>query len=191
MNHNYYGRYENIELRPLEKEDLEKLREWRNDSDNSKYLRQIGYITEEMQKKWFFNYLNDNDIVTFAICETKKLGRIVGSVSIYNFRGKIAEIGKIQIGDADAHGMGIGRISLVIAMKIGFELMKLDKFDGYVHPSNISAYKNDLSIGFNVVGEKESKSIAGGFENYIEIDYSRLKRFNKYIDSVEVSFYEQ
>lgn len=39
MKHNFSSCYENIALRPLSIEDIELLRQWRNNKDNTKYLR--------------------------------------------------------------------------------------------------------------------------------------------------------
>lgn len=184
MKHSYYGKYDNIELRPLEKYDIESLRVWRNDKESTKFLRKVGYITPEMQENWFLEYLKDQTIYTFAIVEKEKLNRIVGSVSIYNFRNNKAEIGKIQIGDSEARGLGIGGRAMVIAMKIGFELMGINLFDAHVHKDNTPAYKSYLDIGFKVVGSEPSE--IGGFEDVIEMDYQTLNKVNQYVKDIEI-----
>ena len=56
MQHNYNESFKNIRIRPLEIDDIEKLRTWRNDKRNSLYLSRIPYITEKMQQEWFDNY---------------------------------------------------------------------------------------------------------------------------------------
>ena len=99
MKHSYSISYKNVALKPITENELEYLRTWRNDPANTKYLRQIPYITPEMQKKWFDSYLANGDEMTFAICETKQLGRVVGSLSLYEFCDGEAEFGKILIGD--------------------------------------------------------------------------------------------
>lgn len=182
MEHNYYSKYENVELRPLEHKDIELLRIWRNDQFATRFLRQVGTIEPEMQEKWYNSYLNDSDIIIFSIFEINKLKRMVGSVALYNFRDGKCEIGKIQIGDPEAHGMGIGKKALVMAMKIGFECLSLKVIDGIVHQQNTPAHKNDISIGFKIVGQQESQ--VGGYEDIIEIDYERLKEFSPYVNEV-------
>jgi RimJ/RimL family protein N-acetyltransferase len=157
---------------------------WRNEAENSKFLRNVGTISSEMQVKWYNDYLNEKNYFIFAIFECEKLNRIIGSVALYNFRNNTAEIGKIQIGDKAAHGIGAGKISLVIACKIGFELLKLKLIDGHVHKENIAAYKNDISIGFQVVEEHP------GAEDYIQITYENLKENNPFWKDVEVDTYE-
>lgn len=52
LNHNYCAECGNVKLRPLIREDIEALRIWRNDKEKTKYLRQIDYITPEMQQAW-------------------------------------------------------------------------------------------------------------------------------------------
>ena len=182
MEHNYYAIYKNIKLRPLKKEDIELLRIWRNDTKATKFLRNIGYITPEMQNEWFNIYLKNDKEIIFAIEETSDLNRIVGSVSLYDIQNDIAEIGKIQIGDKDAHGRGIGRIALVMAMCIGFKKLNLEKVIAEVHQDNISAHKNDMKIGFKITGKRPSH--VGGFEDEIEMSWDALHANNRYVDQV-------
>ena len=182
MKHQYSAIYDNVYIRPLDKSDIEKLREWRNNNEKTKYLRKIPYITSEMQAKWFQSYLENPDELTFAIVETKELKRVVGSVSLYNFNGEMAEVGKIQIGDDEANGRGIGRKSLVMAMWIAFQELGLKKIVGSVHQENIAAHKNDIKIGFQIVGNHEVPM--GGLEDEIEINEQRLTEVNPYVKEI-------
>lgn len=184
MNHNLYARYGNLLLRPLMYEDIEKLRVWRNDMQATRFLRQIGHITPEMQGKWFQNYLNNPNELTFAIVETSELKRIIGSVSIYDISGSQAEFGKIQIGDKEAHGKGYGRVSMVMALAIGFDILGLTKITGCVHQQNIAAHSNDVKIGFKITGKQDS--VVGGFEDIIEIDRKTLFDVNSYAKDIEL-----
>ena len=118
MEHHYCAEYQNIKIRPLKKDDIEMLRVWRNDTDQTRFLRNIGHITKEMQENWYESYLKDPDVLTFAVEETEKVNHMVGSLALYNFHGEEAEIGRLQIGDLNARGMGIGGKSFVLAMKI-------------------------------------------------------------------------
>lgn len=182
MNHNYGASYENVRLRPLKKEDIEKLRIWRNDASKTQYLRPIGEITPEMQERWYEDYFVNPDEIIFAIEENERLNRIVGSIALYNFHGDTAEVGKIQIGDSEANGCGIGRKSLVMAMWIGFQKLNLKKIVGSVHRKNKAAHINDIRVGFQIVGEHESP--VGGIEDEIEIDEGRLLQINPYIPQI-------
>lgn len=184
MKHNYYGSYGNVELKPLVEDNIEYLRVWRNNLEETKFLRPIGTITPEMQKKWFESYLENKQDIVFGIYETNELNRLVGSLAIYDILDGRAEIGKIQIGDPDAHGKGIGRISLVIAMKIGFELLGLNEIYASVHQENISARSNDLKIGFKIVGNHPS--CVGGLEDEIIINKEQLYSANDYCADIKI-----
>ena len=110
----------------------------------------------------------------------------MGSLSLYaiNLDCHIASIGKIQIGDEREHGKGIGRLSLVMAMKIGFRFLKLEKIIGSVHPDNIQAYSNDIKVGFRVVGQCDSA--AGGKEDLLEITEEEVGKTNDYYPQIEI-----
>ncbi len=182
MEHSYMALYDNVMLRPLSIEDIEKLRVWRNDENNSKFLRNIGYITSEMQLKWFNNYLNDSNEIIFAIEEVSELKRVVGSVSLYNFKYNEAEIGKILIGDEEASGRGIGRKSFVMAMKVGFSKLGLKKIVASVHQDNVKAHSNYMKIGFIITGKHPYEM--GGYEDEIMIDEKRMREVNSYVDQI-------
>ena len=143
-------------------------------------MRDIGVITQEMQKKWFDNYLKDDSQIIFAIEESKDLNRMIGSVALYDidWKNKTAEIGKIQIGDPKAHGKGIGRKALVMAMRVGFLYLGLDKIVGSVHQNNIQAHTNDMKVGFKIVGT--TPSVVGGLEDLIEINEKEVSNANPY-----------
>lgn len=185
MNHLYSASFKNIDLLPLSGGDIEALRIWRNDKRQIRFLRDVGHISAEMQRKWFENYLNDQKEIIFGIHD-RELGCLVGSVSLYAIdqEQNVASIGKIQIGDEREHGRGIGRLSLVMAMKIGFRLLGLRKIVGSVHPDNVQAYTNDMKVGFFITGECDS--VAGGKEKLIEIDENRAAEVNQYYRKIVI-----
>lgn len=143
--------YRNVLLRPLCREDLEYLRIWRNDPHNSLYLSRIPFITPDMQEKWFLKYLDNNDEMIFAVIETNKLGRIVGSLSLYEFRGKECLFGKILIGDINAHGQKVGENATIAAVKIAFDILNMTKVNLYVYPENAGALKVYKNAGFDII----------------------------------------
>lgn len=159
MKHSYSITYKNVALKPISENELEYLRTWRNDPANTKYLRQIPYITPEMQLKWYESYLANEDEMTFAICETKQLGRVVGSLSLYDFDKGEAEFGKILIGDCEAHGKSIGLHATVAVLKIAFKALKLTKVRLHVFSDNIPAVKVYAKAGFVVVDEHETNGM--------------------------------
>lgn len=186
MRHEYKAVLDDLLLRQLCEDDIELLRKWRNDSESTKFLRNIGYITEEMQRNWFENYLNNERDLFFAIVDRGELNRVVGSLALYDWNkdDNTCEIGRIQIGDTAAHGRGIGRKALVMAMKIAFQKLGIKKIVASVHPDNVQAYKNDMKIGFRVVGE--IPSVVGGIELALEMTEEDARETNSYYDQIVV-----
>lgn len=184
MNHKYSASLDNVRLRPLKKEDIEKLRIWRNDPDISRFLSPIPYITEIMQEKWFEKYLRDPDEIIFAIEETDCLNRVVGSLSLYNFSNNEVEIGKIVVGDEAAHGMGIGKKAFLSAMVFAFERLKISIIKCSVHRENQSARHIYFDIGFRVIGEHDF--INGGTEDELQIDKTFFEKHNPKVRDVRL-----
>lgn len=154
MIHNYTIVSNDIILRQLKEEDIEQLRNWRNNEENTKYLRKIGYITPTQQKEWFDNYLENNDELTFAIVENKDLNRIVGSCSLYHFVDNQVEFGKILIGDSEAHGRGIGLCATKAVVEFAFKELNISKVVLECYEHNIPAQKIYKKAGFILTDEK-------------------------------------
>lgn len=182
MQHNIIIKYDNLLLRQLEKKDIELLREWRNNPDNSKYLRQIPYITPEMQESWFERYLQNEDEMAFVIEETKELNQVIGSLSLYDFKESQVEIGKILIGEEKAKGFGYGRKSFVMLLKYAFEKLGKEKVIATVNTENMSARKSYFRIGFEIVGKKEWDN--GLIEDVIEINQDILIKNNNFYNEI-------
>lgn len=151
MQHNHAISYKNICLRPLHEGDIEHLRRWRNDPENTRYLRAISHITTQMQQMWYDDYLQNEDEMTFGIVETETLKRLIGSLSLYQFRDDQAEFGKILIGDPEAHGKKAGLNATIAALKIGFEALGLKKIVLDVYEENGAAVYIYQKAGFHIV----------------------------------------
>lgn len=173
-------------LLPLRKDHIENLRIWRNDASQTEFLRKLDYITEEKQLQWFQKYCEDETQIVFAIYEIKELNRMVGSVSLYNINlaTGTSEVGRIQIGDCEAHRRGLGRTSLVGAIKVAFQCLGIKKIIASVHKDNIAAHSNDLKIGFRIVGEIDSA--IGGKEDLIEMTEEDAIKANEYYHLINI-----
>lgn len=180
MKHNYNYTFKNVSIRPLSECDIEFLREWRNDETNTKYLRKLPYITSEMQQSWFEKYLSDNDEICFAIEEIKELNRIVGSLSLYNFKEKQAEFGKILIGCHQAHGKNIGVNSIIALLHVAFNDLNLDKVVLHVYADNKGAVHVYEKVGFSRIDIHKTDNLD---EYLMEISKE------KYINIVEEKLY--
>ena len=172
MDHDIYATKDNVRLRPLKQNDIELLRVWRNDNNNSSFLKPISYITPEMQQVWFEKYLEDPDIYTWSIDEISKLNRCVGSVSLYNFKadlftvnaneydlsikkneetskGSACEFGRLMIGDTEARGKKIGFTATILSIDIAFNNLGAELVHLKVDKDNIPAYKIYREAGFS------------------------------------------
>lgn len=153
MDHDFCAEYQNIRLCPLCWEEMELLRVWRNDPALNTYLRPIGFLTVEMQEAWFQAYLQDSSQIIFEITETAHLHRVVGSVAIYGFKGDTAEIGKIVVGDPEAHGMKAGYFGMLLAAWVGFQQLGIHRYHLDVHEKNMPARTIYQQLGFKTIGE--------------------------------------
>ena len=64
-----------VELREIEFKDKEKVREWRNNPEISKYMYSDINITADEHNKWFNRIINDKTKkywIIFSIKDTKK-----------------------------------------------------------------------------------------------------------------------
>ena len=153
MQHTLLDTYKNVRVRSLDKRDLESLRLWRNEPKNNKFLRQIPYITPEMQESWFEKYLVENNEFIFAIDEIDHLNEIVGSATLYNFQEDQVEFGKILIGNEMAHGKKIGVIATLLICNIAFTYFKINKVILKCFANNTSALRVYKEVGF-VIDDK-------------------------------------
>lgn len=163
MKHNYEISYANVKLKPLQEDDIENLRVWRNNPDNTTYLQQVPYITKEMQQNWYEKYMRNQNEMTFVIVETNVLQRVVGSLSLYNFSENSAEFGKILIGDPEAHGRHLGTNSLKAALLVAFRDLGLDEVYLNVHADNVKAVCSYKNAGMKIV----NKIIHESFDEYV------------------------
>lgn len=168
--------YNNIKIRPLQISDIEYLREWRNNPANSKYLRNIGYISEEAQRKWFENYIKNEDEMTFAIDEIEELNRIVGSVSLYNFKGNQVTFGKILVGDEDAHGKNVGYNATKAVLDIAFRELSIEEVVLECYADNKTALHIYKKAGFQITGEHLTEE--NKIEYYLSINKNNFEKIN-------------
>jgi len=183
MKHGYCAESEKILIRPLEREDLEYLRTWRNDAKLSTYLRGIPYITRESQIEWFENYLVDKNTLFFAIVD-KDRRATVGSAALYNFNNNSCEVGKIVVGDSSSHGKGIGYRSLLLAITLAIRKIGIKEFRLDVHENNIPARVIYEKVGFEVIGKHAFEK--GGYELEMAINSKQFLEHNPEAETIEV-----
>ena len=181
MRHNIGARYGNVQLRPLHTDDLEALRNWRNDQEFTKYLTPIDEISIEAQLNWFEKDIANPDSYTFAIDEAIEFKRFVGSVGLYEFTKVSAECGRFLI-DSTTSGKGIGFLAITLCLYIGFERLGLERITAVVHENNVSALRTDQKGGFVIVGERPYKY--GGKEIEIVAERSYFFKLHDFLNEI-------
>lgn len=184
MNHKLWAEYKNVRLRPLEKDDIESLRIWRNEPKNTEYLTKIPYITQEKQLKWYEEYIQDQDYLVFAIDEIKEYHRMVGSIALYNIRDTSCEYGRFMIGDPEVKGKKVGLNSLLLCIHIAFKELCVQKCVASVHEENAAARKTDERAGFLICGRHPF--FGGGDELEIELSKERFYSIHQDMKNIDV-----
>jgi RimJ/RimL family protein N-acetyltransferase len=158
MNASYSAQFQNFLIRPLHEDDLEPLRNARNDADHAKYLAKRAFITPEMQAAWYASYLAEEGIYTWAMVETQESGCCVGSVAVYNFKGCECEVGKSMVLPS-AVGRGIGPRCETMAMYVAYEKMDIERIYAYVDVRNAASIRHAEKCG--LVMENRVKDAEG------------------------------
>ena len=182
MKHDFCAELDDILIRPLHRYDIEYLREWRNDSEIGRFLRPIEHITEQMQEDWFGSYLEEPDVYYFAIDFKKK--RTVGSLALYDFDDNRCQIGRVMIGDSDAHGHGVARCAFLMAMGIANTYLDINEFYLSVHEDNLAARKIYDKLGFHVTDKHPF--VNGGSEYEMILDALKARSHD---DAIRILFY--
>lgn len=159
MNHSFKACFKNVLLRQVLEEDLERLRNWRNEKTNCLFLRKLPYISREKQLDWYSNYLSNQDELFFSIVEQYSLNRLVGSLAFYNFTVDSVEFGKFLIGDNDAHGKKIGVNSMFAALDFVFLSFNIKIVYLNVYKENTPALCVYKKVGFEFLDFLNRKEI--------------------------------
>ncbi len=169
MDHNYIVKREDFMLRPLEFEDLEDLRNWRNTDTIRRWFVDQSLITSSQQTNWYTNYLKKENDLFFIIVDSKILLRPVGALSLYNinYEDRKAEFGRFMIGDPAARGIGLGGKALEAICEFSREALCLDTIYLEVLSDNEAAIKVYERVGFKIADGFISKNTIKMLSNCI------------------------
>ena len=133
-------------LREIEPEDIEWLREQRNDPSMRRYFREWKDITKAKQEAWYESRGNNSDPnhVYFKILMKREgnhgevFTRLVGCCGLHyvDWRLRSAEFGVFL--SKEARGKGIAKEALQIMFDFGFKEMNLHKIWCEVYDNNTS-----------------------------------------------------
>ncbi|MDP1459804.1 GNAT family protein [Bacillus wiedmannii] len=137
-------------IREIEEEDIECLRNWRNQENIKKYFINQDDITVKQQEEWFQNYKQKQDDKMFVIEETTNGYTKIGAVALYhiNFHTHTVEFGRLMIGNELFVGKGYGKQAANLVCKYAFEVLNMEKIYLRVLVYNIKAIQLYHDIGF-------------------------------------------
>lgn len=141
-----------VKLRELEFVDLEKLNVWRNDPSLISSLGTgFSYISEEIDKRWYENYLvNRHNAVRLAIeVDTVYVGNL--NLTNINLINRSAEF-SIFIGNPAYRGLGVGYIASAMIIEHGQKNLGLQRIWLTVLSSNAPAISMYEKLGFEFEG---------------------------------------
>ena len=70
-----------ISLHPIEIEDIETIRQWRNDQKIQRFLREYRLFSKKQKETWYSNMLKDNKFEMFTI-KNNKTHEIIGACGL-------------------------------------------------------------------------------------------------------------
>jgi len=129
-----------VRLRAVEREDLKRLRDWRNDPEVKKFTREYLELGMRHQLRWLDSLVKDKNTMMFAI-ETKNR-KLIGCTGLtyIDWKNRRAEV-SIYIGDKKYKGKGYGTDTLKTLMDYGFRELNLHMIFGEIFEYNMANIK--------------------------------------------------
>ncbi|MBU7011990.1 MAG: GNAT family N-acetyltransferase [Theionarchaea archaeon] len=165
---------ERVQLRPLERKHLQKCVEWLNDPEVTEHLSMSEPMSMEGEQRWYENLLRDKSSRVYAI-ETLE-GNHIGNVGFHNLdlHDRKAELG-IFVGEKKLWGKGYGTEAILLALKLAFEGLNLNRVYLRTFSENKRAQKCYEKVGFKKEGVLREDSFKSG--KYVDsFIYSVLAR---------------
>lgn len=140
-----------VRLRPLERRHLSSCVEWLNDPEITEHLSFSEPISMEGEQRWYEDLLRDKSTKVYAV-ETLQ-GEHIGNLGLHDIdlHSRKTEFG-IFIGKKDLWGKGYGTEAVLLALKLAFEGLNLNKVFLRVFTGNKRAQKCYEKAGFKKEG---------------------------------------
>ncbi len=143
-----------IQFHLLKKDDIEMVRQWRNDPSVVKNYGFREYITPEMQKDWFQSINNINNLYLIIEYEGEKIG-VVNAKNI-DYKKRTYESG-IFIPEGKYSKTFLPGIVMIMTMESGFKMFGLDRIFAHILKTNSAVKSMILSFGFEISPDQENK----------------------------------
>ena len=159
-----------ISLRPFEREDAEKYRQWINDPELLSLVDRVLPVTAEEHRRWYESIISDPRAVIFAI-DVLSDRRFVGCIWLHgiDYRHRHAEV-RIVIGDKEYWGKGKGEEAISILVQFAYKQLNLHKLYAYVLATNARALGVFEKGGFVREGIlKQERYIDGAYVDVVRL----------------------
>lgn len=164
-----------IYLRALEPDDYKVSVHWRNDDSVTSLLGGGKYfVSNEIEKQWVQNTINQNKDIKLAICTTDE-NLYIGNVYLTNidYISRKAH-SHILIGNHDFWNDGYGTEAMRLLLDYAFNHKNLRRIEALVLDDNIASQKMHEKLGYKKEGLlRESVYKDGIYKN--QICYALLK----------------
>jgi len=156
-----YG--ENIYLRAIERDDLQRCLNWANDPEITQFLA-IGRYPFNMLKEeeWLNNISKSTEHVVFAVC-LKKNDVHIGNCGLHgiNYIDSYATCG-ILIGEKEYWGKGFGSEAIQLLVDYVFNILNLNRIELSFYDFNERARKCYSKMGFKEEGKLRKRRFRRG-----------------------------
>ena len=139
-----------VTLASFDKEDLELVRAWVNDPDLARNVNRVLPVTAMEHEKWYANLVTRTDAVVFAVRHQSKTIGLCALTAI-DTRSRHAECW-IFIGEPGRRGQKLGRRSLSLLLRFGFDQLNLHRIHAYVAGYNEACLRASAACGFKEEG---------------------------------------
>ncbi|GIP47413.1 hypothetical protein J53TS2_10040 [Paenibacillus sp. J53TS2] len=141
-----------VSLVPLQKEDIELVRRWRNAKHIQEYMSYREHITSQMQEKWFESLDKTKNFYYIILFENKKIG--LSNIKNIDWEERCGE-GGIFIYDVNFQNSVVPYMSSLLITKLAFEELKFNYTYIHVLKSNKRAIRFNKSLGYLLAPNQE------------------------------------
>jgi len=154
-----------VNLRTIEEEDLEFMRESVNDAEVRVDMGNKRPKNMEAEKQFFEENLSGSEDPSLMICSD---GERIGIVKITREEDESDKVGKLGIWlHPDHHGEGYGTEACELIIDYGFNQLNLHKLYARAHQDNKASQKLWEKLGFEKEGVLREQAFLNGEYKYL------------------------
>lgn len=152
----------NVNLRPIEKEDVPLITRWVNDPDVRHLVNHWLPSNKEEEAKWVDNLEKKKDTDIVLLIELAD-GRPIGLMGLHriNWRDRVATTGAL-IGEKDCWGRKLGSEAKMLLLHHAFRTMNLRKICSSVIAFNERSRRYSLRCGYKEEGVQKEHIFRDG-----------------------------